>query len=79
MNTPSKQFVLLSAWAVVLLVGQPAANGNAKLPPQAVCSASTATVPAEYLFYHSLVASHPGLFDPRSSHAPCPTPKVIRT
>lgn len=64
--------------AGVLLTCQPAA---AERPPAAkatVCVSPTAAVPEAYWFYHAL-ASHPGLYEPRTRSTPCPARKAIRT
>jgi len=74
-------FALAGLFAALLLVWQ-TPDAAARSQPSAACTA-TASVPAEYFFYHSLVAPHaaltPAAPGTRSLHASCPSQKVIRT
>jgi len=79
MRTQSQLLVSLAGLAAVLLIGEPAAVARTPSSPRTDCAAVTATVPADYWFYHALAASHPSLFDPGAGSAPCPARTVIRT
>jgi len=79
MRPPSQLLVSLAGLAAVLLIGEPAAVARSPSSPQSDCAAATATVPADYWFYHALAASHPSLFDPRTGSSPCLARKVTRT
>ncbi|OYY61725.1 MAG: hypothetical protein B7Y50_03285 [Hydrogenophilales bacterium 28-61-11] len=71
----------MSGLAGVLLTCQPAAAQRAPASARAACTspvAPVAAVPDAYLFYHAL-ASHPGLYEPRTHSVPCPSSKRIRT
>jgi hypothetical protein len=79
MQTQSQLLVSLAGLAAVLLIGEPAAVAPAPSSPPTDCAAITATVPADYWFYHALAASHPSLFDPGAGSPSCPARKVTRT
>lgn len=70
--------------AAVLLLALAAAQAAAKPRPAMACMpATTAAIPADYLFYHGLVTPLP-LTPPQPSekprlHASCTPLKVIRT
>jgi len=82
MKTLSTPLIALAGLTGTLLMGWQTPDAVARAQPAAACTA-TASVPAEYLFYHALVAPHAALTPPasgkRSLHAFCPSKKVIRT
>lgn len=82
MKTLSIPSIALAGLTAALLMLWQAPDAAARAQPAAACSAA-ASVPAEYLFYHALVAPHAALTPPasgtRSLHASCPSKKVIRT
>lgn len=78
MRPSTQSFVLLAGMAGVLLAGQPAAAERPVAARAAVCVSPAAAVPEVYWFYHAL-ASHPGLYEPRTRSIPCPARKAIRT
>jgi len=72
----------LAGLAAALLMLWQTPDAAARGQPAAACTAA-ASVPAEYFFYHALVAPHAALTPPasgtRSLHAFCLSKKVIRT
>jgi len=79
MRPPSQLLVSLAGLAAMLLIGEPAAVARTPSSPRTDCSAATATVPADYWFYHALAASHPAPFDPATGSPSCPAREVTRT
>jgi hypothetical protein len=79
MRTQAQLLVSLAGLAAVLLIGALAAVARTPSSPRTDCAVVTATVPADYWYYHALAASHPSLFDPGTGSAPCPARKVTRT
>lgn len=62
--------------AAALLAAVPASDVAARTSPALTC---VPAVPAEYVFYHALAASHPALPGKRGGHASCIPHKGIRT
>ena len=80
MTNTAQTMIVAAGMAVALLIGLPARDVTAGDPPGVACEPATVSaVPAEYLFYHALVAPAPALSGKRSIHAPCKQQKVIRT
>lgn len=74
MTDTAPTMIVAAGMSIALLIGLPTGNVAAGNPP--ACKPATApAVPAEYLFYHALAASHPVL----PLRASCPSNKVIRT
>jgi len=76
----------LAGLTAALLILWQMPDAAARAQPAAACTAPAspaASVPAEYFFYHALVAPHAALTPPasglRSLHASCLSKKVIRT
>lgn len=82
MKTLSIPLIALAGLSAALLMVWQTPDAAARAQPAAACTVA-ASVPAEYFFYHSLVAPHAALTPPasgtRSLHASCPSKKVIRT
>jgi hypothetical protein len=71
------------ATAVLILALHAAAVAAEPSPAKSCAPLTTAAIPADYLFYHGLVTTHP-LTRPRPSEKPrlqasCTSHKVIRT
>jgi len=82
MKALSIPLIALAGLTSALLTVWQAPDAAARGKPAAACAAA-ASVPAEYFFYHALVAPHAALTPPasgtRSLHAFCLSKKVIRT
>jgi hypothetical protein len=82
MKTLSIPKITLAGLAAALMMVWQTPDAADRSQLAAPCTAA-ASVPAEYLFYHALVAPHAALPSPasgtRSLHASCPSKKVIRT
>jgi hypothetical protein len=86
MKTLSMPLIALAGLSAAVLMLWQTPDAAARAQPTAACTApasAAGSVPAEYFFYHALVAPHAALTPPasgvRSLHASCPSKKVIRT
>jgi hypothetical protein len=72
--------MLAAAGSIAALLAGLSAPGQAAKPRStANCKPpAAASVPAEYFFYHALVAPHAPLSDQRGTAATCALAKVIR-